>query len=111
MLVERRIAGQQVVRADDRGVAADIAGAEIALFDHRDIGQAVILGEVVGGGKAMAATADDHCIIGRLWRRLAPDRFPAPLALQRLGEDREDRIAQGGLPVAVAVVVVGWAAN
>ena len=36
-LVERDVAGQQVVGADDGGVAPDIAGAEIALLEHRDI--------------------------------------------------------------------------
>jgi hypothetical protein len=35
--VEGRVAGQQVVRADDGGVAADIAGAEVALLHHRDM--------------------------------------------------------------------------
>ena len=38
--VERVVAGKHVVGADDRGVAADIAGAEPALFQHRDIGDA-----------------------------------------------------------------------
>ncbi len=36
-LVEADIAGQQVVGADDRGVAAGIAGADPALLQHRDV--------------------------------------------------------------------------
>ena len=36
-LVEGDVAGQQVVGADDGGVAADVAGAEVALLDDRDV--------------------------------------------------------------------------
>jgi hypothetical protein len=32
-----------------------IAAAQIGLFQHRDIGDAVVFGQVVGGGQAMAA--------------------------------------------------------
>ena len=42
MLVEERVRRQHIVGADDGGVAADIAGAEIALVDHGDIGDAVL---------------------------------------------------------------------
>ena len=64
-LVERVVAGQQVVRADDRRVAADIAGAEIALFQHGDIGDAEFLGEIIGGRKTMAAATDDDDVVMR----------------------------------------------
>ena len=75
--VEREVAGKQVVGADDGGVAPDIAGAEIRLLDHRDIGDAVLLGEIIGGGETVTAAADDHHVVGRLGLGLAPERLPA----------------------------------
>ena len=60
--VERVVLGQHVVGADDRGVAADIAGAEPALFDHRYVGEAVLLCEVIGGGQSMTAADDDNIV-------------------------------------------------
>ena len=70
-LVEAGIAGKHVVGADDGGVAAGIAGADPALFQHRDIADAVFAGEEIGGGQAMAAAADDHHVVAilRCWRR------------------------------------------
>src|SRR5437868_1914856 len=44
--VERHVPGQEVVRADDRGVAADVPGAEVALLQHGDVRDAVLLREV-----------------------------------------------------------------
>src|ERR671937_3013926 len=43
----------QVVRSDNRGVARSIAACEIALFEHGDVANAVILGEVIGGREAV----------------------------------------------------------
>ncbi len=85
--VERQVAGQQIVGADDGGVAPDIAGADIALLDHRDIGDAVLLGEIMGGGEPMPAAADDHHVVVRLRLRLAPDRLPVAVAGDRVGEE------------------------
>ena len=82
--VEGFVAGQQVVRADDGGVAARIAGADVALLQHRDVGDAVLLGEVVGGRKPVPAPADDHHVVFRLRLGLAPGRRPAGVAAQRL---------------------------
>jgi hypothetical protein len=47
--VERDVAGQQIVRADDRGVAPDVAAAEPTLLQHCNVGDAVLLGQIVGG--------------------------------------------------------------
>ena len=85
--VERIVAGQHVVGADDRGVAPDIAGAEPAFFQHRDIGDAVHLGEVIGGRKPMPATADDDDVIFLLGLRLAPRRRPVLVAGERILEE------------------------
>ena len=81
--VEGIVAGQQVVRADDRGVAPDIAGAEPALLQHRDIGDAVLLGEIIGGRQPMPAAADDDDVVFLLGLRLAPGRRPVLMAARR----------------------------
>ena len=64
MLVERGALVPQIVGADHRGVAPGVAAAEPALLQHRDIGDAVEAGEVVGSGQAMTAGADDDDIVG-----------------------------------------------
>jgi len=94
-LVERFVARQHVVGADDRGVAPDIAGADPALFQHRDVAQPEFLGEVVGCGEAMSAATDDDDIIFGLRLRLAPDRSPALVAGQPLAEDSQGGVAHG----------------
>ncbi len=65
-LVERDVAGKQIVRAHDRRVAADVAGADPALLDDGDVAQAVALGEIVGGRKAVPAATDDDDVIAWL---------------------------------------------
>src|SRR3984957_19078524 len=62
----------EVIGADDRGVAPGIAAAEPALLQHRDIVEAVLLGEIIGGREPMPAGTDDDRIIGRLRLRVAP---------------------------------------
>ncbi len=80
---------EQVVGADDGGVAAGVAAAQPALFQDGDVAHAVLLGEVVGRAQAMAAAADDHRVIGRLGLRRAPLRLPAGLAGEALFEELE----------------------
>ena len=84
----------EVVGADDRGVAPGVAAAEPALLDHRDVGQLVVLGEVVGGGEAMAAGADDDRVIFRLGLGRTPGAFPILVVVHRVAREREDRIAR-----------------
>ena len=84
VLVERGRFLPEVVRADDRGVAPGIAAAEPALLQHRDIAEAVLLGEVIGGREAVPARADDDRVIGRLRLRVAPLLRPAGIVLERL---------------------------
>ena len=55
MVVDARALVLEIVGADDRGVAAGVAAAEPALLEHRDIGDAVLLREVVGGREPVAA--------------------------------------------------------
>ena len=99
--IELGIARHHVIGAHDRGVAPDIAAADIALFQHRDIAQPVFGGQVIGGGQAMAATADDHDVIGRLRLRVAPMRAPATVAGQSLLQDAEAGKSHGLSPRAV----------
>ena len=63
MVVEPGALVVEVVRADDGGVAACVAAAEPALLDHRDVGDAVFLGEIVGGAEPVAAGADDDDVV------------------------------------------------
>ncbi len=59
-LVERGALGRAVVRADDRRVAAGGARADVALLEHGDVADAVVLREVVRGREAVRAAADDR---------------------------------------------------
>ena len=84
---KRLIALKQVVGPHDRGVAPDIARAEIALLEHRHIGDAVVLRQVIGGGQPVPAAADNDHIIMAFGLRLPPGRLPALVAGQRLFEN------------------------
>ena len=68
-VVEAHALRRQIVRADDGGVARGVAAGEIALVQHRDIGDAPVLGQVIGGGEPMAAGADDDDVVGGLQLR------------------------------------------
>jgi hypothetical protein len=63
LFVQRGRFVPQIVRAHDRRVARGVAAADPALFDHGDVGDAVLLREVVRGGEAMPAAADDHDVV------------------------------------------------
>ena len=84
MLIERGRFLPQVVGADDGGVAPGVAAAEPALLEHRDIAEAVLLGEVIGGREPVPAGADDDRVIGRLRLGVAPLLRPAGIVRQRL---------------------------
>ena len=82
MAVEFRIARQKVVPAYHGRIAPNVAAAEIALLQHRDIGHAVVFGEVVCRAQPMAAAADDDRVILSLRLRIAPMRRPTAIAGQ-----------------------------
>ena len=82
--VEPDVVGLEVVGADDRGVAPDVAEADRALLQHRDIANAKLGCEVIGGGEPMPATAHDHDPIARPRRRLGPGARPAAMAAEAL---------------------------
>src|ERR1700730_4865608 len=89
MVVERGALIEQVVGADDSGVAAGVAAADPAFFQHRDVGEAVLAREVVGCSQPVTAAADDQGVIGGLGFRTAPLRRPAALAGQAPYQQRE----------------------
>lgn len=83
-----------IVGADDRRVTPGIAAPDPAFFQHRDVGQPVHRGEVIGRRQPVPAAADDDDVISGLWRRIAPRRCPVPVAGQRVAGEREDRKAR-----------------
>jgi hypothetical protein len=92
VLVEGRVLLHHVVGAHDRGVAPDIAGADVALLQDRDIADAVVLGKVVRGGQPVPTAADDHDVVMLLRLRVAPGALPALVAAHRMLEQRPGRV-------------------
>jgi hypothetical protein len=90
--VEALVARQQIVRADDGGVPPGIAGADVALLQHRHVGDAVLAREVIRGREPVAAAADDHDIVLGLRLGLAPRRGPAGVAAKSFSQQRKDGV-------------------
>ena len=91
--VELRVARQEVVGPHDRGVAPDVAAADVSPLQHGHVGDAVLGGEVVGGREAVPAPADDHHVVALARLGVAPDGPPAAVAAQPLADHPEARIA------------------
>ena len=96
-LVEVRIGVEVVVRTHDRGIAPGVAAAEPALLEHRDLGEAMLLREVVRGREPVSAAADDDRVVARFRRWTAPRQRPALVVGPRVARQREDRVFQRGL--------------
>src|SRR5262249_44850464 len=75
MLVDGRGRVPQVVRPDDRGVAGHVAAGQPAALQDRDVGDAVAFGQVVRGGQAVPAAADDHYVVAGLRVGVAPQEI------------------------------------
>ena len=101
-LVERIVPLEQVVGAHDRGVASHVARADVALLQHRHVGDAVLARQVVGGGEPMPPAAHDHHVVGGLGLGLAPGRRPAGVAAQGLAQQAKGGIAAHAAPSAAA---------
>ena len=86
MVVKPRAFVIKVVRADDGRVPPRVAAAQPALVDHRDIGDAVLLGQVIGRTQPVPARADDHHVIFRPGLRLGPLLGPVLVAGQAVLE-------------------------
>ena len=95
MFVERRRFLPQVIGADDRGVAPGVAAAKPAFLEDGDIGEAVLLGEVIGSREPVPARPDDDRLVRRLRLRIAPLLRPARIVrkgLQRhIGKGKSHR--------------------
>jgi hypothetical protein len=89
VIVKRGALVEQIVRADDRGVAAGVAAADPAFFEDRDVRETVLARQIVGRAQAVTAAADDEGIVGRLGLGTAPLRLPAALAAQTAQDERQ----------------------
>ena len=91
MLVERRRFLPEVVRAQDRGVAAGVAAAEPALLQHGDSAHAVVFGEIIGGREPVPARPDDDDVVRRLRLGARPLFRPPLVPREPLPHDVENR--------------------
>jgi hypothetical protein len=73
VFVDLRTLVPQVVRPDQGRVAGHVAAGEPTLLEHRHVGDAVVLHEIVGGRQAVPAAADDDDVVGPFWLRVAPE--------------------------------------
>src|SRR5271156_4461747 len=89
MIVERGAFIEEIVRADDGGVASGIAAADPAFLQHRDVGQAVFAREIVGGPQAMSAAADDDGVVAGFRNSFAPLILPAAMAVEAAPDERQ----------------------
>src|SRR5262249_53906772 len=74
-----------VVGADDGRVPAAGAAAQITLVEERDVGDAVVLAEVVSNGQTVNAGADDYDVVGGFQIMGAPhalNRHPIASAIR-----------------------------
>ncbi len=81
VVVERRALVEEVVGADDRGVAGHVAAGQPAALKHRDIADAVVARQVVSRRQAVSAGPDDHHLVMPFRVRVAPQ------PRGRLGQD------------------------
>ena len=72
MLVDARALVQEIVGADQRGVAGHVAAAEPTTFEHGHIRDAVVARQIMGGGQTVPAAADDHHIVVRFGFGVVP---------------------------------------
>jgi hypothetical protein len=73
VFVEHSALVPQVVRPDDGGVACHVAAGQPAFLQDGDVGDAVLFGEVVGGGQAVASSADDDDVVRGARLGVAPE--------------------------------------
>src|SRR6516162_11512763 len=85
----------KVVGADDGGVTANVAESDRPALEHRNVGDAMLGGEVERGREPVAAATDDHHPVAGTGARLCPGARPAAMAAEPLTEQPPDRIAAG----------------
>ena len=96
VLIEADIVRQEVIRADDGGITADVTESDRTLLQHRHIADAEFTRQVIRGRQAVAAAADDHHPVARPRRGLGPGAAPAALTAQTLDQQPPPRVAAAG---------------
>ena len=96
MFIKMRVGIEIIVRADNGCVSPGIPAAEVAFFEHCDIGYAVLPREVISGGQAVPTAADNDNIVFLLWRRAAPGERPLLVIAEGVADQGDDRIFHGG---------------
>src|SRR5665213_37742 len=91
--VERVVARQKIIRADDGGIAAGITGTYPAFLEHSHVRYTVDLRKIVGRRQPMATAADDDDVVRRLRRRVTPGGPPTTVTVKRLSHEIEELIA------------------
>ena len=86
--VERDISRHQVVGADDRSIASGIARPDPIFLQYRDLGDAVVLGEIIRCSEAVPSSADDHHVIVIFRHGITPSRSPFSIARERIPNQR-----------------------
>ena len=75
-VVERNTLGSQIVGPDDGGVASRSATPDVGLLENGDIGDVVVLGQIVRRCQSVNSSADDHDIVRIFEIVLTPDAWP-----------------------------------
>src|SRR5699024_6285733 len=75
-VVEADPLGGEVVRAQDGGVPPGASAAQIPAVEHGDVPDPVVHREVVGGGEAVEAAADDHDVVAGAQLPVVPHLRP-----------------------------------
>ena len=96
-VIEGHSLGREVVGAHDGGVAAGAATSHVALVDHGHVGDAMVLGQVVGRGEAMHPGADDDDVIGVAHLGASPHPWPVA-SCQAVLDQSGCRVLRGWLP-------------
>ena len=77
----------QVVRADDRRIAARVPAPQPAFFKDRHIGDAKVFTQVVCRRQTMSASTDNDHVIAFLGLRIAPSPLPTGVMAQSFAGD------------------------
>src|ERR1017187_1431924 len=87
------IAGEKIIRSDDRSIATSIARTDPAFLQYSDVRNAMYLREVMGCCKPVPAAPDDNDIVRAFRRGIPPCRTPATVTGQCLPHESENRVA------------------
>ena len=86
VLIKRRVVLHHVVGAHDGRVAPRVARADVAFFQHGNILDAMVLGQVVGRGQPVSTAAHDDHVIALLGLGVAPGTVPILVSRQCIAQ-------------------------